>query len=279
MDPSTSRFPDITLALPISIEERVVEQKEITPAPDANTESKALPNSSQLEKKESAKLQEQIVAKSLLAATANTKPVDTNGLREIKDAATFREAILAAKYAGKEKEVEDEVFRTLASTSFGASVNAYPVEDYAKMRLFLSNDKFWGVALKDVDVVSVFRHRDGRAGALDTLMPRAIAEGGRRLDCFNIGVGGLPYVYSKYGFVPVAKVKFDPSEAPEDWNSERDKEPDIIFMAYDEDIAKNIETEKTKRYDRIDKSIEKLPFSSYNEAVETQKQFLKSKQQ
>ena len=80
----------------------------------------------------------------------------------------------------------------------GAFVHAYKLEEYAEMKLFLSADqKSCGVALKNVDVVSVFKHPLAETGALAALMPLAILQGGRRLDCFYIE-SGLPLMYSKF---------------------------------------------------------------------------------
>lgn len=137
--------------------------------------------------------------------------------------------------------------------------------------MFLSNDKKCGVALKEVDIVSVFKHKDGPKGALDVLIPTAIANGGRRLDCFSIH-NGLPFMYSKYGFIPVSKIKFDRKEAPDEWNYERDGEPDIVFMAYDKEAM--IERNDADQASKIRKIVDNLPYSSYDDAVRTQKEFV-----
>jgi len=116
-------------------------------------------------------------------------------------------------------------------------------------------------------VISVFKHgRKGPEAALDILMPRAVAEGGRRLDCFNIG-GGLPILYSAHGFIPVAKVHFDPEMAPQDWGNL--PEVDIIFMIYvpDDPISKK---DKKERGNLIEDILRKMSYSSYIEAVAKQ---------
>ena len=46
---------------------------------------------------------------------------------------------------------------------------------------------------------------------------KAISEGGIKLDCFD---GFLPKLYAKFGFEPVAKVKFDPNFQPAGWKDE-----------------------------------------------------------
>lgn len=73
--------------------------------------------------------------------------------------------------------------------------------------------------------------------------------------------------------MPVAKVKFDREDSPPDWNYERDQEPDIIFMAY----TVNYEKDREKREILIQDLISKMPYSSYDEAVNVQKKFLENK--
>ena len=96
-------------------------------------------------------------------------------------------------------------------------------------------------------------------------MPKAIQEGGRSLDCFSIN-GALPTFYSKYGFLPVARVKFNEEFAPSDWNYKRDKEPDIVFMVYDQKAALNVEKDAEKRGKLMREMINHLPYSTYEKA-------------
>jgi len=85
-------------------------------------------------------------------------------LEETQDAPRFHGAVDEAK----------------KSSRFGPSVNLYGVAYYQKpeTRLFLYKDDTCGFALKQGDVISVFKHgRKGPEAALDILMPRAVAEG------------------------------------------------------------------------------------------------------
>ena len=62
-----------------------------------------------------------------------------------------------------------------------------------------------GFALKNGDIVSVFKHPKSNLGsALNAVIPLAIQLGGNRLDCFS---KGLPAMYAKFGFLPVAKIQ------------------------------------------------------------------------
>ena len=119
-----------------------------------------------------------------------------------------------------------------ASLKYGSAVMTYEVDDYQQMRLFLTEDGTSGVAIKkDGDIVSVFSAGgNGRA-----LMELAISAGGRKLDCFDTI---LPQYYAPHGFRAVARIKWDDSQAPVDWNKETFKrynngEPDVVFMVYD----------------------------------------------
>lgn len=157
--------------------------------------------------------------------------------QETKEAQKFQATISDAKNSGKEEDKKNGTFGTKDSTWYGAAVHTYSKEEYSNMRLFLSANALCGFAIKDFDIISVFKHKNETRKVIDIITPQAIALRGKRLDCFNIRTV-LPFMYSKYGFIPVAKVKFDENEAPEDWNYARDGTPDTIFMVYSESVAK-----------------------------------------
>ena len=132
----------------------------------------------------------------------------------------FHEAIISAKNASK----------------FGAAVTAYPAEDYDKMRLFLTGDGMVGFALDGNDIVSVFKHPDSDARhAAASILPFAIEQGGRRLDCFDTE---LPRIYSTADFKAVARFAFDPKYQSKGWDKSTFKQfnggyPDVVFMVHD----------------------------------------------
>lgn len=138
-----------------------------------------------------------------------------------ENALKFSELITAAKIAQKEN---------------GAAVYVYPAKEYAKIRLFLSEDGHSGFALKpDGDIVSVFASN----GAGRAVLELAVAAGGRKLDCFETI---LPKFYAAHGFRAVARIPWNESEAPPDWNKEHfiefnGGEPDVVFMVYDPDFT------------------------------------------
>ncbi len=146
----------------------------------------------------------------------------------------------------------------------GAYVTAYDAADYGGMKTFLSDNGKTGIAVKpDGDIVSVFNAPDsGHKGATNTLLPLAIENGGNKLDNYD---GKLSLLYQKFGFIPVAKVKFDPQYAPDDWNYERDGQPDIIFWVHNGDSA-DVVAENIGQYPIHDLS--QVPyFDSYDEAA------------
>lgn len=123
-----------------------------------------------------------------------------------------------------------------AEHKYGASVYVYPEEEYRNMRLFISPEGMTGAALKpDGDIVSGF-NRAKRPGisSVGPMLITAIENGGTKLDCFDTV---LPDLYADYGFVPVARMKWDDAFAPADWNKETFKdfnngEPDVVWMVY-----------------------------------------------
>lgn len=134
---------------------------------------------------------------------------------------------------------------------FAASVYVYSDEEYAGMRLFVTDDCRSGVALKDDEIVSLYAHSDTKhQRAANSMLETAVAAGGRRLDCFDTV---LPAIYAKSGFVPVARLKWNDDYAPDGWdystysafNSGR---PDVVFMAYDPDAVDSRYQRESGRY-------------------------------
>ena len=165
----------------------------------------------------------------------------------------------------------------------GAKVHTYEANDYEKMQLFLQGDKSAGFALKGgkgkgKEIVSVFKHdglyKEDIKGkkAMVLIMDSAIHNGGTHLDCFE---PMLPRYYSQFGFVPVARTKFDPNYAPEKWNFERDKHPDIVFMAHDPTQPKRDARTAAQWYES---QIDKVPYVPYEEGAQKQQEFLDKSQ-
>lgn len=150
---------------------------------------------------------------------------------------------------------------------FGASVDIYATpEEYSGLKLFLSNDKNSGFAIKeDGDIVAVFNSNKNRKTKKSHLLTAQIAlavqAGGRKLDAYNIY---LTDMYTKLGFRPVSRVKWDDKFAPEGWNKERFKghnngKPDVYTYIFD------------PTFNRKKPPIKNIkPFNNYDQAIQYQ---------
>ena len=168
------------------------------------------------------------------------------------------------RHVGSGEEFHTAISQAKQTNPYGAYVTAYDAADYGNMKTFLSDNGKTGIAVKpDGDIVSVFNAPDsGHKRATDTMIPFAIENGGNKLDNYD---GKLSELYEKFGFEPVAKVKFDPQYAPADWNYERDGQPDIIFWRHNGDSA-DVVAENIGNYPIHDLS--QVPyFDSYDEAA------------
>jgi hypothetical protein len=147
-------------------------------------------------------------------------------------------------------------------SEYGAAVYIYPPEDYAKMRLFTTEDGSGGFALKGEDIVSVFKKANGPKKIVASALGLAVANGGRRLDCFDTV---LPKSYSASGFKAVARLKWDDSQAPEGWDKQTFAEfnggqPDVVGMVYDSGYNEPYQAgdgEEVASYDDIQPAQEK----------------------
>lgn len=123
----------------------------------------------------------------------------------------------------------------------GACVSLYSEDDYKSMSCYLFDNGLAGVAVKGKDIVSVFKHPDSEVRGFARLaIIQGIKAGGDRLDCYDID-GKLPTIYCKAGMIPICKIKFNRDFAPDNWDYDRDGEPDIVFMAHCGDEASKIE--------------------------------------
>lgn len=137
------------------------------------------------------------------------------------------------------EEFYESIGKAKRVNEHGAFVTQHSVEEYRQMKcLFLTLDGTAGIAVtQDNNIVSVFNGGIKR-GVLKTLLPIAIKMGGRKLDNYNSE--GLSSMYELYGFNPVSKTKFNANFAPDDWNYERDGEPDVVFWIHNGDTAEDV---------------------------------------
>ncbi|MGA6207345.1 hypothetical protein [Nocardia testacea] len=124
------------------------------------------------------------------------------------------------------------------SSRYSASVNVHSLEDYRKMRLFVTDDGKAGGALRDDELLSLWAHKDGAYPHVSSaLLGLRVSLGGRILNCFDTV---LPDLYSFCGFKPVARLPWDDRYAPPGWDHDtysryNGGRPDVVFMTYDPD--------------------------------------------
>lgn len=136
------------------------------------------------------------------------------------------------------EEFYEAIGRARKTNPHGAFVTQHTVEEYKDMRLFTTLDGTAGIAItNDNNIVSIFNGGE-KKGVLKTLLPLAIKNGGRKLDNYNSPK--LSSLYELYGFNPVSKVEFNSKFAPDDWNYQRDGEPDIVFWIHNGDSAEDV---------------------------------------
>ena len=194
----------------------------------------------------------------LSKTTPSGRPTYTGPVVELKPKSgkVFRKLILEAKKGHKH----------------GSSVYAYKAAEYSKMRLFISPDGKSGIAVKpDGDMVSVFSNtRKGASSPIRSLLNVAVAAGAKKADAFNTVLPGL---YADYGFEPVARLPWDDSQAPADWDKAtyqlfNNGQPDVVFLAYKGGEPLTL-GERAGTFEIKDPS--EIPYSeSYDEALAAQ---------
>ncbi len=118
-----------------------------------------------------------------------------------------------------------------ANAKNGWAVSPKSAQDISEtgVRVYMDENGSAGFGVApDGDIEAVFANKSKGAPphAAESLIPQAIAAGGSKLDCYG---SGLVTLYSQYGFVPVARVVFDPEYANEGWDAGKGT-PDIYFM-------------------------------------------------
>jgi hypothetical protein len=128
------------------------------------------------------------------------------------------------------------------------AVDVHDASDYLGDDLYLSENGRSGFAIADGDeLVSVFSYHGEHGG--DAVVAKAVERGARRLDCYDIN-NGLPNLYGRHGFRPVARVTWNDDYAPDDWDYKTLGRPDVVAMAVTDDAP------------------EEPPYVEYDDAVE-----------
>lgn len=167
----------------------------------------------------------------------------------------------------------ERIKEAIKNNPFGSSVEVKSLDDYSSkdIMLFLSQSEGSGFAVSnDGNIVSVFKNpQSNEKNSMYYIMLTALQNRGNRLDCF---AGFLPRAYADFGMVPVARLKWNDEYAPENWNYERDKRPDIVFMAHNGDSVDTV-VKKYKDYPEYD--LKTVPYvKDYDEGLKAQKEYL-----
>lgn len=138
--------------------------------------------------------------------------------------------------------------------------------DQRGARSFLAGNGTSGFAITpDGDIIGVFSNKAAGApfGMTQQILPLAVANGGVKLDCYG---GRLVSLYERNGFVPVARVKFDPAQANPGWTPDKGS-PDIYFMMHNGDSADTMVQNYGKYRLSTQEELNALPVMSYDEAA------------
>lgn len=131
----------------------------------------------------------------------------------------------------------------------GGYVDGKTVKDLldSNAKVFLSDDGLSGFAITaDGDIVGVFRNpTSGHKGVIRDAMLTARANGGVKMDCYGID---LVNRYEQAGYVPVARVKFNPDFVDDPVLLR--EQPDVYFMV--------------KNTDSLDEAVRKSAWGQYH---------------
>lgn len=144
-----------------------------------------------------------------------------------------------------------------------------------KLRMDASNSI--GYVLSDGDIEGVFKNQktNSTRRALNGVIPQAIAEGGTKLDCYG---EGLVRNYERFGFIPVARVEFNPEYANPGWDESKGR-PFIYMMMHNGDSADAV-VRNIGQYDHLSmdqlKSLPTYDKDGYDEAAAYRDSLLES---
>ena len=159
-----------------------------------------------------------------------TKSLNDPSLHETKDYKLFSSALAQHK-------LDDP---------HGAFVDAQSPEELKEKGAItiISPDGYTGAAVGTVgkeagNIFGVFNNKtkNKKGGTMPFIMLHALEAGGNKLDCFD---GVLSRNYTRYGFIPVARLLFNKEYAPEGWDYERDGTPDVVVWMHNGDSADTV---------------------------------------
>lgn len=137
------------------------------------------------------------------------------------------------------------------------------------VKTYLSSNASSGFGVtQDGDIVGVFANKFAGApkGATVSLIPQAISEGGNKLDCYG---EKLVDIYSRFGFVPVARVEFNAEYANPGWTPDKGT-PYVYVMMHNGDSADTVVENIGKYQSYTKEQLDSLPTygkDSYDTAI------------
>ncbi len=119
----------------------------------------------------------------------------------------------------------------------GGAVDPVSPETAATYKCFIAENDMAGVAIKpDGDITAVFKNSNWQqGGVVNDLIITARANGGVKMDCYGVG---LVNMYEKCGYVPVAKVRFNPAFVDDPWLLKT--QPDVYFLMKNTDAVEDV---------------------------------------
>ncbi len=161
---------------------------------------------------------------------------------------------------------DNAIQRAIKSQPVGGCVDAHPLEELQEFKLFLSSNQMAGVAVKpDGDITAVFKNFEFKQrGAVSDLIITARANGGVKMDCYGVG---LVNMYERCGYVPVARVAFNPDYVSDPYLLQT--RPDVyVMMKNTDDIETVIRTNAAKGYKLSSQAeLDGLPTFEYDDAL------------
>lgn len=145
-----------------------------------------------------------------------------------------------------------------ADTDHGWAVTPQPSAELQGKRTFMDEGGTIGFALTDDgDIEAVFKNKqlNHTRFAMNGVIPQAIAEGGKKLDCYG---DGLVRVYERYGFTPVARVEFNEQYANPGWDKSKGT-PYVYFMMHNGDSAETVVSNIGKYGHMTQEQLDALP--------------------
>jgi len=121
------------------------------------------------------------------------------------------------------------------ASKFGAAVDVHSPEKYQGMDLIITEDGTAGMASDGEYMTSLFSDGKTNKNVTYALMSLAIENGARTGDAFDTV---LPSIYQDLGMRVVSRLKWDDSQAKDDWDKKTFKgynngEPDLVFLRHD----------------------------------------------